>query len=88
MARTAEFEDLIGQYSRTICLAGCYQITGTQKHMRCRKTALVIGPENLIKIKSLLPIKNDSDWMVLARVKTLLSGNQSEAWIWAGDIRR
>jgi len=37
---------------------------------------------------SLLPVRNGSGWMVMARAKLLFSADQPEVWIWVGDIKQ
>lgn len=87
--RIAEFEDLIGQYSRTICRAACYKIriTGPGESAYCSKTGQYLEPNCLVKIMSFSSVRDKGGWTILAWVKTLFD-NQPEVLIWVGDIKR
>jgi len=86
--RAAEFEYLLGQYSRTTCKAGCYKISGFGESIHCSETGLYLESDCHIQVKSLLPVRNGKGWMVMARAKLLFSADQPEVWIWVGDIKQ
>ena len=86
--RAAEFEYLLGQYSRTTCKAECYKISGSGESIHCSETGLYLESDCHIQVMSLLPVRNGSGWMVMARAKLFLSADQPEVWIWVGDIKQ
>jgi hypothetical protein len=87
-SRITEFENLIGQCSRTTCRAACYRIAGFGESIHCAETGLCLEPDCHIQIVSLLPVRNGRGWMVMARAKLLFFADQPEVWIWVGDIKR
>jgi len=85
--RVDEFAHLLGQCCRTNCRAVCYQITRRGKSVSYSKTGHYLESDCFIRVMSLSSVKNGDGSIVLARARTLL-GDQSEVWIWVGDMRR